>query len=240
LLLAALLTGAMIVKAKLRGWELPLAFFIGSAAASSYVALGLDLWAANRGLVEWVVTGSFGGLLLLATLSLGGPLAQWCAGGAALPEVAPLGHLVRWIRRNEQGFDGRARLLGGLRFAFLFGAAFMCLVLFLDPRYRDFPLALYAVPSIGFALFSFIHGKGVAELEEILLAGLIATLSIFIAISEHLATSRDAPWTMAEALNPYALLWFALSLLLAGSVLVPIVLELRTGKHQYAQQESGG
>jgi glucan 1,3-beta-glucosidase len=218
----------------LNRWEIFLLLAVAIGAGSASLGVWLDLSAANRNPTEWIVTGTYGLLAILATFVLGAPLAAWCATGKPPPGIAPVSRLVLWARRNDQSFDSQARTLGALRIAFLFGAAFMCLVLFFDPRYRDFPLALYAVPTVGYSLLSWIDTSSQADLEEILLAGLIAVLTVLIALSEHLVTPREGNWTWAEAVNGHALAWCGLCLLLAGSVLVPVLAELRTRQRQCA------
>ena len=196
-----------------------------------------ELWLANRSLTEWAVTGTYAVFLLLATLLIGTPLVAWCADGRPMPRIAPASHLLRWFRRNDQSYDGTARALGALRIAFLFGAAFVCLLLVFDPRYRDFPVALYAVPAIGFALMAWINAGQEVDVEEIVLAVVIAATSPVIAANEHLVTPWDGPWSIAEGINRHALGWSGLCLVLAGSVLVPVIAQLRTGQGQDPQQK---
>jgi glucan 1,3-beta-glucosidase len=179
-------------------------------------------------------------LLLPLILQIGAALAAWWARGVQPTAVSTTSYLMRWIRRNDQSHDGAARLLGVLRLAFLFGAAFACLVLFFDPRYRDFPTALYAVPAVGYALLAWIEERTSADVEEIVLAAVIVTFALLIAISEHLTTPRDTSWAWAESFNHSTLAWTATCLLLAGSVLLPVVVELRARQRQYAEQKRHG
>ncbi len=95
-----------------------------------------ELWLANRSLTEWAVTGAYAVFLLITMFLVGNPLVSWCADGRPMPRIASASHLFRWLRRNDQSYDGTARALGALRIAFLFGAAFVCLLLVFDPRYR--------------------------------------------------------------------------------------------------------
>jgi glucan 1,3-beta-glucosidase len=238
--LAVILAVAALFALYMRAWrdlrvaEALLLFATSIGAGSALFAAWQEMFLSNRSPVEWIMTGIYGLLLIPLILILGRTLAAWCVSETAPPAVAPLSALVRWVRRNDQSFDARARALGGLRAIFLFGAAFVCLLLFFDPRYRDFPLALYAVPAFGFALLSWISSTHSVDLEEILLAGLIGVLAVLIALSEHLVTPRDGPWSWAHWTNPHALAWSGLCLLLAGSVLVPIIGELRARQGQYA------
>ena len=185
---------------------------------------------ANRNLLEWIVTSAYGFFLFAAVFCYGIPVASWCSKGHQPPDVAPFSHLVRWARRNDQSFDGAARLLGGLRFVFLFGAALVCLLLVFDSRYRDFPLALYSLPALFLALLSWIIGKTQADLEEFLLVAWIGFGGLWIALFEHLIIPREGPWQLADRVNPQVLEWAGLCLLLAVSVLGPVFVKLCAGK----------
>jgi glucan 1,3-beta-glucosidase len=178
--------------------------------------------------------------LLAAIFVFGKALADWCADGIAPPCLAPASHLLRWARRNDQSFDSPARMLGGLRFAFLFGAALVCLLLVFDARYRDYPLALYAFPALALSLISWAHGKNEADVEEILLAAWIGFAGVWIAGFEHLIIPRDEPWQLAVGLNLPALQWLGLCLLLSASVLYPVIIKLRPRQGQHAEQETDG
>ncbi|MDD5034628.1 MAG: glycosyl hydrolase family 17 protein [Methylococcaceae bacterium] len=213
-----------------------LAVAIGGGGA--WVAAWRDMVMANRTPLEWAVTGGYVFLSAAATILIGRALASWCAGGKPPADFAPISQLLRWLRRNDQSFDVGARLFGGLRIAILFGAAMVCLLLVFDARYRDFPLALYSVPAVGFALLAWIKGRVEVDLEEVMLASLIACCAPWIAVNEHLITPRDEAWRLADGINPHALIWAGLCLLLAGSVLGPVFVELRTRQRQSAEQET--
>jgi glucan 1,3-beta-glucosidase len=208
---------------------------VGIFGGGTFVGVCRDLLMANRNALEWAVTGAYAFSLLLAVFALGGPLAAWCSHGETPPCLAPLSHLLRWARRNDQDFDAPARWSGALRGAFLFGAAVVCLLLVFDARYRDFPLDLYAFPAIALGLLSWIHGKQEADLEECLLAGWIGFAGLWVALFEHIIIPRDAPWQWARAINPHSLGWAVLCLLLAGSVLGPVVVKLRPRQGQDAE-----
>lgn len=210
---------------------------VSIATGGAFLGVWQELWLANRSLTEWAVTGAYAVFMLITILLVGNPLVSWCADGRPMPRIAPASHVLRWLRRNDQSYDGTARALGALRIAFLFGAAFVCLLLGFDPRYRDFPVAFYAVPAIGFALMAWINAGQEVDVEEIVLAAVIAVGSPVIAASEHLVTPRDGPWSIAEAINRHALGWSGLCLVLAGSVLVPVIAQLRTGQRQDPQQK---
>ncbi len=207
---------------------------ISISGGGAWAGVCRDLVMANRTPLEWAYTSLYAALLLVATFLLGGPLAAWCSTGQPPPALAPASHLARGFRRDGQSFDGTARLLGVLRIAFLSGAALVCLLLVFDPDSRDFPLALYSAPAIGLALLAWIDGNSEADLEEILLAGWIGFAGLWIAVAEHITHPQNESWRLADGINQHALGWTLLCLLLAGSVLGPIVVELRTGQRQNA------
>jgi hypothetical protein len=71
-----------------------------------------------------------------------------------LPGIhALLGDLAGRQRRMDA-----AALLGALRFAFLFAAAFTIVLLVFDARYRSFPWPFFAVP-LGAALLLLLRGE---------------------------------------------------------------------------------
>jgi len=208
---------------------------IGIAGGGAWTSFFRDMLIANRSVFEWGVTGFYAAAAFVATLAFARPLAAWCAKGAPLPEVAAASHLLRWLRRNDQSHSPQARLLGGLRFLFLFGAAFVGLLMVFDARMRDFPSALYAAPALGLALMAWISPKNNADLEEVLLAGWIGFSGLWTAVNENLATPRLEPWGLPEGPNYHALGWACVSLLLAASVLVPVFVELRPGQRHDAE-----
>jgi len=218
---------AFMHRRKLNGnfaWALFAVSVIGGGACTGFWR---EMAMTNRTPLEWTVTGLYAIFLVAAVFSLGRPLAAWCAMCDPTPNLAPVSHLVRWVRRNDQSFDGTGRLLGALRIAFLFGAALVCLLLVFDSRYRDYPLALYSAPALFLALLSWINGKSAADVEEIVLAAWIGFAGLWIAVFEHIVTSQNEPWGLAVGINQHALAWMGLCLLLAYSVLGPIIASLR-------------
>jgi exo-beta-1,3-glucanase (GH17 family) len=113
-------------------------------------------------------------------------------------------------RRNQNMLPGfieamqqrQNRWLPALRMAVLFAAATAALLLLADPRYRDFPIWLYAIPSLSLLTLNRLSRTG---REEKLCAGIIALGGI-------------ARWAM-EPMNPQAQAWLALCLLLAAACL---------------------
>jgi len=206
-------------RARLDGGTALALLAVSIAGGGAWAAYCRDMLMANRGPLEWAYTGLYAILLLAAIFCLGGPLAAWCAAGDPPPRPAPASQLLVWGRRDGPASD--ARLLGLLRFAFLFGAALVCLMLVFDPGSRDFPLALFAVPAVGFSLLAWVNG-GEADVEERVMAVLIACAGLWTAVTEHITMPQQGPWQIADGINQHALAWALLCLLLAGSVLGPV------------------
>ncbi|OZB61617.1 MAG: glycoside hydrolase family 17 [Lysobacterales bacterium 14-68-21] len=129
---------------------------------------------------EWAV--SIGACLLgLGTaLALARSLAAWLAGVAPLPAGARL------------------------RFGWLFVLAYYGLLMVFDGRYRDFPLGLFALPAVGYALLALLGRMALAppSREERFLAGVLPVLGVIVVVQEM-------------GLNPVAWLWLGLNVLLA-------------------------
>jgi len=203
---------------------------IGGGALTGFLR---EMVMANRTPLEWIVTSLYFAFLIAAVFLFGRPLAACCSLGGATPGLAPVSHCLRWARRNDQSFDAIARWSGALRAAFLFGAAMICMLLVFDSRYRDYPLALYSAPALFLALLSWVKGENQADLEEIFLAGWIGFSGIWITVFEHVVISPDEPWGLAGGINQHAFEWSGLCLLLAGSVLGPAIVELRSHHRQH-------
>ncbi len=207
------------------GRGLPVLVLAGFATGVALAAQCRHMAAANQDLFEWALTGAFTALALATALVLAYGLARWAGDWEQLAPPASLLHIPRPPKRA-------ADWLGFLRFAWLFAAAVVALLLVFDPRYRDFPLALFGPPALGFLLHA-LAGAGEwrawppAEGEERLLAGGLAASAPLIVAREGLT-------------NGSAVLWAALSLALAAAVLAPHVAarrqaRTRPGEHQGAQ-----
>jgi hypothetical protein len=111
-----------------------------------------------------------------------------------------------------------------LRFIWLFGAAVVNLLLVFDPRYRDFPIALFLPAASGLAALSLDRESRLARitLEAQILAGWAGSSAVLIVIMEGVS-NRDA------------IFWAILCTGLGASVWVPA---LRPRKDQHAHRES--
>jgi len=177
--------------------SLGLAYLLGRARSLrslTYAAAGAwaggALWLAwEHGLVayrnswEWTVLG----IVALAGIGL-------VLGMAGRRDQSMLPGFMEAMQQKQN------RWLPALRMTLLFAAATAALLLLADPRYRDFPLWLYALPLPGLLTLSRLSRTG---REEKLCAGIIALAGI-------------ARWAMEPA-NPQAQAWLALCLLLAAA-----------------------
>jgi glucan 1,3-beta-glucosidase len=90
-----------------------------------------------------------------------------------------------------------------LRLAALSGAATVSLGLCFDPRYRDFPLAAYIVPAIGFAFID-LRGKiwcaQSDRREEAVLSLILAGTAIFVILNEGPRNLEAVAWCILSVL----------------------------------------
>jgi glucan 1,3-beta-glucosidase len=198
------------------GWRgAALLLLAGYATGGALAAQVKGMLLANRDALEWAVTGGYTALAFVTAFMLALTLAPWLDGKG--PPAWPMSLAER---RNPASVD--SRWLGWSRFVWLFGAATVMLLLTFDARYRDFPLALFGPAGVGFALLSLIGvGAGIARragLEERVLATVVAVCAPAVLVLERPS-------------NVDAVLWVALSLLLAAAVFLP---GGRAGQNQHA------
>lgn len=165
---------------------------IAAAAAGGFAGMVMELQAehallAYRNIQEWLVLGTVWLLAGLVPLAL----ARWR--GDALPAADEAWAALR--ARGRAAIDAAA-VLGLLRGALLFAAAVAALLLAVDPRYRDFPTLLYAVPALAFLVPQARSGA-----EERVCA---LVLGVTVVVR----------WSMEPA-NPQAIGWLLAGLLLA-------------------------
>lgn len=175
--LALVLAGLL---GRMRSWRL-LTYAAAGAWAGGVLWLGWEhALLAYRTPLEWAVLG----LVALAGAGL-------VLGSAAAHNPALSGAAGAWQRRS-------AWVLPALRLLLLFGAATAALLLLVDPRYRDFPLALY---GIALPLLLTLGRLAASGWEEKLCAAVILVCGV-------------GRWAM-EPLNPQAQAWLAVCVLLA-------------------------
>ncbi|HSD54573.1 MAG TPA: hypothetical protein VLC47_10425 [Burkholderiales bacterium] len=197
----------------------------GSAIGVAVLAQTHAVQIACRNAVECSIGAGFSALSLIATVLCAVTIARRLDGlTGAVP--APVVEITRWLKTDASDWSMSDRLLGALRFALLFGAAFVALGLAFDPRYRDFPLAAFAAPAAGFAALAWLsepRARAVsAGREERVLAAVLACCAPVIVWRETLA-------------NDEALAWGALCLLLAASAGLPVA---RPRQRDQAEQEA--
>ena len=129
--------------------------------------------------------------------------------------------LARWIAARLAG-HARPFTPGWLRLGWLFALAYYGLLLVFDGRYRDFPLGLFLLPCVGYALVGWLADgqRAMPSLEQRFLAAWLPLLGIIVLVQE-------------AGLNPVAWSWLGLNLLLAW----PVLLEWRAARlHLQAEQ----
>ncbi|MGH7118627.1 MAG: glycoside hydrolase, partial [Acetobacteraceae bacterium] len=183
-----------------------LAMVLGAALSFAWAGTATvvyDNWALAAAIVNLTGQVLLAALLMdrAALIFAGGERKRAHAGEDATRTVRDLLLLrfprTRWIASREW-------LLDDVSFLFLWTAAVLQALLICDPRYRDFPLAAFAVPLVAVvarAALSDLPASGGGREE--LLAGLVLALGA-------IASVRIEGW-----LNREALIWNAAALLLA-------------------------
>ncbi|EIL97280.1 beta (1-6) glucan synthase, partial [Rhodanobacter denitrificans] len=136
---------------------------------------------------EWAVSLAACALALFTALRLARRIAARLAGTTA--SAAP----PRWLRAG-----------------WLFALAYYGLLLAVDGRYRDFPLGLFWLPCLGYALLGWLgerHAPALPLPEERFLAPWLPLLAAVVLLQE-------------AGLTAVAWLWLGMNLLLALPVLV--------------------
>lgn len=190
-----------------------LGWLAATAGALLFVALGAwrRRWRGARGWVALVLAGLASGAALAWQVRqmryASGPPWEWLLGAAAC--IAALVSALRVARPLAAALAGEAISSGRWwRFGWLFALAYVDLLLVFDGRYRDFPLGLFALPCVGYALLARLAPVPVAMplREERFLAFWLPALALVVVIQE-------------AGLNRVAWLWLLLNLLLAAPIL---------------------
>ncbi|WP_240046292.1 glycoside hydrolase family 17 protein [Rhodanobacter glycinis] len=178
-----------------RGWAALALAGIASGCALAWQYR--QMWFACRDGWEWTVSSVACALALLTALLL----ARWIAARLAgvMPPAPP-----SWLRAG-----------------WLFVLAFYGLLLVFDGRYRDFPLGLFLLPCVGYALLGWLSDRRQLAkplLEERFLAVWLPSLAAIVLMQEN-------------GLTPVAWLWLGVNLLLA----VPVFVDWRRARLQPQQ-----
>lgn len=204
-------------------------FCFGTTAAAQWEAFTQN----PSNMLQSIVIGLYSLCALWAALRLVQALARSVSDGS-IARPAPIGAFVHWFSSNSREYRSIERSLGLMRMLLLFGAATLCLLHVVDPRYRGFPLALYGLPICGYALLALSSGlngafardhRAHSHIEERVLAAWLVPAAISISLREGWA-------------NPYAQAWAALCLLFAAAIWLPELYARRLGtrQRQHAEQ----
>lgn len=185
---------------------LPLSISGGGAS----VAYWRDMLMTNRNLLEWGYSGFYAMALLLATYGFGLSLSRWLR-GQSFDSLSLHASLSRWCYCDDW--------LVLLRRLFLFAAAVVCLLLVFDLRNRDYPLALFSLPAIGWFLIACIDRQIDVCFEEIICAVWIGLAGLWLPVIEHLIFRPDMSCYFANGINLNVFYWSAICLLLSSSIL---------------------
>jgi len=168
-----------------RRWRGRLALLLAGVASGSALAWqARQMFYACRDAGEWTVSIAACVLALFTALRLAGWIAARLE-GAAVPR------LPSWLHPG-----------------WLFGLAYYGLLLVADGRYRDFPLGLFLLPCVGFALVGWLRGREALpppSVEQRFLSVVLPLLGVAVLVQE-------------AGLTPAAWSWLGLNLLLAWPV----------------------
>lgn len=192
-------SGSVRNKGHWRGWLALALAGMGSGCALAWQLRQIDF--ASRGVWEWTVS------LLACAWALA--TALW---------------LARWLATRLGGAPAGQIPAGLWRLGWLFALTFYALLLVFDGRYRDFPLGLFMLPCLGYALVGWLADRGevvMPMLEERFLAGWLPLLAAIVVIQEAGLTA--AAW-----------LWLGLSLALA----LPVWIDWRRMRRRLRAQQA--
>ena len=169
-------------------WPWATAAAMGAVTGAVLAAQWRYMLVWNRYVPEWVATGFYTVLAVLFVVVAAAAVRARLAAvhPPAHPSMPPLSGatppaaiipplrsvVVAW--RSGSAPATRLQWLSLLRFAFLFGAAAMALLLVFDARYRGFPIPLYLLPLASLLLLLVAGFEASAiEVEEALLATIV-------------------------------------------------------------------
>lgn len=134
---------------------------------------------------------------------------EWAVSiGACLFGLATAIVLARWLAGRLAGAPRTMAPAGWLRFGWLFVLVLFGLLQVFDGRYRDFPLGLFALPCVGYALVGWLAGRAEAvksSLEELFMAFWLPVLAAIVVVQE-------------VGLNPITWLWLGFNLIMAWPI----------------------
>jgi exo-beta-1,3-glucanase (GH17 family) len=136
-------------------------------------------------------------LFLQTFLTLTFILPQLARGSSATTPKS-LQHGITWLRRPKLSQLEPSLMLGLLQLLAILGAMVVSLGLAFDNRYRDFPLAAFAIPALSFATLALMRGdwkqSDGARHEEVLFFALTLICGGVIIYNEGALNSEAATW----------------------------------------------
>ncbi len=124
------------------------------ASAETPLGWGFGLYSAALGLAAaWVLVPLLDG-------TGGGTGGRWRE-----TPPATLAATLAWLRRPRRATFSPALVLGALHVAAAVPAAYFCLTLAADPRHRDIPLSLFALPAAAVAILFMVRRRGQERLQ---------------------------------------------------------------------------
>jgi glucan 1,3-beta-glucosidase len=190
--LALVLSGPAVMRVPLRFGAVAA---IGATAGIITVLQWEHACLAYRDTFEWTILGTVFVAGLLVSLAL----ARWPGDG-----IPSGGAAWRALRSGGISAVDASAWLGLLRAALMFAAGVAALLLFADPRYRDFPTLLFLVPALVFGVVGWFGNRRQGQEER------ICALVIVVCVIGR--------W-LSEPANPQAIGWLATGLVLAAPML---------------------
>jgi len=125
---------------------------------------------------------------------------------------AGLAELLGNLGGSQARLRGRERALGLLRFGLLLSLAYHVLGLAFDPRYRDFPLAMFSLPLCALLLQSLLTPRERVinrrlAAEETLLAGVIAACAIAVVVIEGTRNWPAMAFALLSGAGAFSVFW---------------------------------
>jgi exo-beta-1,3-glucanase (GH17 family) len=178
---------------------------VGLAAGAAVYAQWRYVPAANRDWTEFATTtiGLTCGWLIV--LGLAPRIGRVLCGASAAPDGLVMTGGIEALQSTA--LPPGTRVLSVLRLVLVFGIAYLCLGLALDPRYRDFPIELTALPALLLALQTVFAGSANRiGIEERMLAAIIVACAVASAVIEGPRNLPALAWNGSCSLLGLALL----------------------------------
>ncbi len=215
---AIALAATILLGLLLRGYAFgPLGWFAAAVAAQASGASLVRGWVYVRE-ISYTDSAWFIGIftLVLAAASAGQLAAAIADAATGRPQgrirPAHAYEALAWLRRPRLfQLSDRALSLGLLQTFAVFGAATLSMQLMFDPRYRDFAVALYLIPAVGFVWLNWLQrraeGGGAEDLataptrrEERWLSVIGVFCVIVTALKEGPFNVESIGWTLTALL----------------------------------------